>query len=351
MSLPVDIQYLTPEQNYLIADLARFTDQLAPYEGMGLCLQDMPIDNFSEDLRNLIREMIDKGLGSIKIWHVEHDTESGFDAIMFKDDYGHNGFTFGPTQGGLLDIDFNNDLAITLLNDCWQYKRAKKFFEKWKDDKCNNFLFGYSLGGNLALFIYREYAMYVNKVNVFDALPMQKLIMSEEDKVKINQWEKKGDIVHLIDLGSVDHSNEDDFSGNSRPLHDGILNEHTDDVGNSYFFDKNGNVVGGYSPLIEINTDDLRGYGIRLEKVQYRMRELESKLNNFNNPFNSLDTALLKVINDAINSFMHIFGAIEQALIASGVSDDIGKYCSYLFATADSFEEIERQIKLRFQDV
>lgn len=351
MSLPVDINYITAEQSYLIDDMARFTEYLQNYEEMSMfeiweAIKNIKTDNENfNQFKNLVEEFIYKGLGSIKIWHVEHDPLTGFDAFMFTDDYGNSGFSFGPTDG-LRDLI--SDGFILLDTASIQYINALNFFNDYRDKisgSNKNFLFGYSLGGNLALFVYKNYSDFISKVYVFNALPVKDWTMTDEDKTKINQWVKDGDRVHKIGIFRADHSNEDMFTGKDIQNDAGIagvFGDHTRKIGS--WFDASGNPVGGYPSLIEVDTWKLRDYGMRLEKVQQRVYDLQNKIRDYNNPFSSLDTTLLKLTNNLINQFMQIFSDLEKAF--NNYSDDfnLGKYCSYLFWTSDELENIERTL-------
>lgn len=137
--------------------------------------------------KELLAYIIDLGLGDLNVIGVESDAKSGFQAMAFRDREGNIGISFRGS-----DLDFSNgalmdwieaDFLEYFTNDSVQRRRALNFFNLHKSVHGNNFLYGHSLGGNLASHVYSEYYNEITAVFIINGYPINQVLLNTTEKI------------------------------------------------------------------------------------------------------------------------------------------------------------------------
>lgn len=113
--------------------------------------------------------MIKNGLGDLIVINIstkQKFTSSGFQATAFKDSYDNIGILFRRTdldfsEGGVREL-LEADILEYFKSDSMQRKEALQYFYNNKSKSGNNYLYGFSLGGNLK--ILRSLLMNIKEV-------------------------------------------------------------------------------------------------------------------------------------------------------------------------------------------
>lgn len=161
----------------------------------------------------LLKELINVGLGNIKITDIENNNKTGFQAIAFEDDYSNKGISYRGsdcewTKGGLADW-LIADLGEFLTNNSKQAQEAIKFFNKNKNISIKNYIYGHSLGGNLTSHTYLKHHNEIKEAFSFNGLPVNQNLLDTEDKIKAFNNPKFNCVVVGGDI--FQHTKKDDL--------------------------------------------------------------------------------------------------------------------------------------------
>ena len=178
----------TDKQNAILNQLA-YVDLPKGCEGKNLFEQVKKVD------KSLAKKFEDNGLNHLSIVDFDNNNPpkgsgSGFCAISFEDGSGNVGMTFRGTEG-LDDLktlknnptDMVDNLLTSTVGVSLQSLEAQAFYNKNKATGENNYLYGHSKGGNLALEVYVLNEDTVDKVHVINAQPIN------DDKLLLEQKE------------------------------------------------------------------------------------------------------------------------------------------------------------------
>ena len=135
----------------------------------------------------LLNYLVEIGLGELTIIGVESNAESGFQATAFRDGVGNVGISF---RGSDLDISsgaikdwVEADFFEYFTNDSVQRRAAINFFNLHKSANSNNYLYGHSLGGNLASHVYAEYYNEIASVFTINGYPINQALLNSKEKI------------------------------------------------------------------------------------------------------------------------------------------------------------------------
>lgn len=156
------------------------------------CLRNVKIDTQEE----VIEELKESGLGNLKVRDIASDSNINFKAIALEDDYKNIGMTFSGTDFKALATDGNPHMDTQLVENKEQIDAAQIFFKTNKSQENSNYLYGHSLGGNLATNVYLENFDDVDNTCVINALPVKKEKAKEGNFLKaLNDREKYDNLV------------------------------------------------------------------------------------------------------------------------------------------------------------
>ncbi len=221
-----------------------------PYLGN---LQIPQLKNFLTGITITTSEFIDEikraGLLDLEIIDFASDPKSGFNGICFKDSFQNIGFSFRGTDLKTLSslaTDGLTDIEIFLTNNTEQINEARTLFNKNKNSSTQNFLYGHSLGGFLAEFIYLE--NYPNISSTFTVNPLHINNQLLDTIVKIEAFNNPekfqcfvtgGDYVSSINEPLL-FSNNINYVKNNNDLPNNLIGNHLIEAGK---LDKSGKFV------------------------------------------------------------------------------------------------------------
>ena len=173
----VSLDKLTDKQNILLTQLAYKSDVLNDC-AKGLTIEELITTLPEGETKDLLKELFDAGLGSLRIKDVGNDSVSGFGAIAFTDDYGNTGFSFRGTDGPTSANDMIDNLHTYLSGTSVQTAQAEAFFDANMDPNGNNYLYGHSKGGELAESVYVNNYNIIKKVHLINPQPINPYSLS-----------------------------------------------------------------------------------------------------------------------------------------------------------------------------
>ena len=158
-----------------------------PYLGN---LQIPKLKKFLTGITITTTEFIDEikfaGLSDLEIIDFASDQKSGFNAICFKDSSQNIGFSFRGTDLKTLSslaTDGLADLEAFLTNNTEQIIEAQTLFNQNKNNSGQNFLYGHSLGGFLAEFVYLENHENISNIFVINPLHIDSPLLDNSLKI------------------------------------------------------------------------------------------------------------------------------------------------------------------------
>jgi len=192
----------------------------------------------------LLQQIKNNKLGDFIITDIESNSNTGFRGIAFTDSHFNKGMSFKGTEFKKLFENIEKNEQVYLEESEEQIEQAKLFFEKNKDDMENNYLFGYSLGGNLASHIYLENIDTIQRVFTINPLPIDQELL-DTDKKFMAFSDKEKYIFNIIDGDFANHLKKYDeyatkyaFIKNNEELDDNIFENHLIEAAE---YDNNGN--------------------------------------------------------------------------------------------------------------
>ena len=197
----------------------------------------------------LLQDLIMLGLGGITIIDVISDSRSGFQATAFRDSFGNIGISyrgsdFDFSNGGLMDWVVADFLEY-FKNDSLQRRQALAFFERIGDSDGCNYLYGHSLGGNLASYVYLDNHERIAEVFIVNGYPINQSLIDTDEKIEAFNSLKYvcsfvcGDVVSQLKGYDIYRNNVKRVS-NNEALKPSILSAH---LVQSAMFDEFGRFV------------------------------------------------------------------------------------------------------------
>jgi hypothetical protein len=208
---------------------------------------DVPTD------AQLLDQLIDAGLGDFKITNIYDEQGtlgSGFQAMAFEDSAGNVGISYRGsdldlTKGALRDW-IEADFLEYFTGTSTQVDQALSYFEQNKSVDGNNYLYGHSLGGNLASHVLLDKHSEIQEAFVINANPInQKLIDTPEKKAAFNDPEKYsfnmicGDVVSNLKSTNA-YAQNVNYIKNDNRFANNLIGSH---LVQSAAFDKDGQFI------------------------------------------------------------------------------------------------------------
>lgn len=244
-------------------------------------------DNSFMTHKQLLDSLVNNGLGNIVITHIS-DRKSmlsnGFQALTFIDSYENTGFSyrgsdFSILQGAVRDW-VEADMLEYFTGSSSQIRETLAYFDEHKNNEGKNFLYGYSLGGNLVSHNYLNNYNEVREAFVFNGNPLNQKLLDTQEKIDaFNDSEKYhcnivgGDIIGQLKSYEL-YKNNVRYIKNNESLTYSPISAH---MVLSSTFDENGNFV--YITEEEMIDKMGPGYG-RLVTITQNIRELLNVLGN-----------------------------------------------------------------------
>lgn len=160
-------------------------------------------------LKSIFNDLDNEFLESVKIKAVENDSKTGFGAVSFTDDSGNVGFSYRGTddfdikkllkKSNLTNVDMIDNVKAMMTGKSRQSEQALAFFNKNKDMKGNNFLYGHSKGGELAEFVYVHSYDFIRGMHTLNAQPINPYSLTPEQRRSLS-LDKADMIVNNGDL-------------------------------------------------------------------------------------------------------------------------------------------------------
>ena len=162
----------------------------------------------------LLSEIVNAGMGNLKIISVQREGLSGLEAICFEDEEGTRGFSFRGTDLKSISTllkDLRTDIVSYFIGgNTFQVRDAIKMFEEYGNKKGRNRLYGHSLGGNIIENIYANF--YNNVEHVFSVNPfhIDQSILEYDDRIRIAFNNSKyecvvtgGDVISMLNRDTL----------------------------------------------------------------------------------------------------------------------------------------------------
>lgn len=273
-------------------------------------------------------------LESLKIFAYENDNaNSGFCAVAFRDDSGAVGMSFRGTEG--LDDVINNptdmidNIFTSTRGDSAQSRKAIAFFNKHHDPAGNNYLYGHSKGGDLAMEVYVTYYWKIKAIHVINAQPINDSKLMADQRLallldKIDAIIIDGDFVGMLGVPGYKVRYIQNVGGC----------ESFTDPHQMYFasFDENGYYIIEPSPY-----EKYWGQGI----VAYLASGIIERFQMLSSPATVIRNALIRVINyiilDLPDLAMDVINTCKRGLqIAGAIASDIDAVVSFLCSVANN---------------
>lgn len=197
----------------------------------------------------LLQELINAGLGNIKITAIQNDSTTGFQAMAFEDESLNTGISYRGSDcewgnGGLADW-LIADIGEFITNNSKQSKQAIEFFDNHKSSTGQNYIYGHSLGGNLTAHTYLERYSEITQAFSFNGLPVgHKLIDTKEKVAAFNDSKFEctvvgGDVFQHIKEDNL-YADKVKFIKNNNEGNNNWLFAH---LPQSVLYDENGNFI------------------------------------------------------------------------------------------------------------
>lgn len=197
----------------------------------------------------LINEIEQAGLANLEIVDLANDIKTGFNGICFKDSTQNVGLSFRGTDPKTLSslaVDSLADVEAFLTDNTEQIEQAQTFFNQNKNDAVQNFLYGHSLGGFLAEYLYMENHPCIYNIFVVNPLHINSNLLDNKAKIaafnnpnKFHCFVTGGDYVSSINPPELFANNIHYVENNNKAVNNPIGN-HLIEAGK---IDINGNFV------------------------------------------------------------------------------------------------------------
>lgn len=209
---------------------------------------DFPVGATETD-RDLWKGLLALGFGDLVITDMTSNYKTGFQAMTFKDEVGNTGITYRGSdfdfeQGGFEDWSSGNTLEH-FKGDSKHAEDALAYFEKHADPKGNNYIYGYSLGGNQVQHVFCEHYDSIQEAFSFNGNAISPKKLDTEEKIaafnsdKFNCCIIEGDIIGMPKQNEL-YKNNVTCIKNKNGITTNFMNAHG---AGAATYDKNGNFV------------------------------------------------------------------------------------------------------------
>lgn len=235
---------LTDQENHILTQLSYYSESFKP----GQTIEDwfekiINNDTYDKDTIKKIKELkedldsINSNVYNLVITDTENNEKTGFGAIAFKDSAGNVGMSFRGTDGITNLQDMSDNLATFLIGTSYQSIEAQRFFDKNKDAKGNNYLYGHSKGGEMATSIFVDNINEIKVCHVLNAQPINPYQLSGEQIIALNSKKYDpviteydyvwflGGCVYLPRIRVIEHVDGDPHSYNGKRYKNGNIIE------------------------------------------------------------------------------------------------------------------------------
>ena len=234
------------DKNITISDLENIlSNPDEPYVGDAATAIDITVGKVSTE-KELIHELKNEGLGDLKITDIVQDSKTGFTGYSFQDSNNNTGIAYRGTDLNTFIQDCMANAQEYIADTSSQAEQAKQFYYKNRSSNGNNYLYGHSLGGNLAEHVYLEDHENVASAFTINAYPINQDLLNTEDKINaFNNSEKfecnviGGDWVSEL-RNTSKYSENINYIKNNDVLKDNIISDHLPEMAT---YNENGNFV------------------------------------------------------------------------------------------------------------
>ena len=238
--------------------------------------------------RQLLEKLIGNGLGELVITNISDKKDNvlanGFQAVTFVDSYGNKGFSyrgsdFSILQGAARDW-VEADVLEYFTGSSSQVREMLEYFNDNKNSDGTNFIYGYSLGGNLVAHNYLHNYDDIREAFSINGNPInQKLLDTPEKIAAFNDPEKfhcniiGGDIIGQLKSHEL-YKNNVRYIKNNDELVKSPISAH---MINASTYDENGNFVYITEDEMEAELGIVRG---TLVGITQNVREILNAMGN-----------------------------------------------------------------------
>jgi hypothetical protein len=306
----------------------------APFCGQAF-LNDQGFDKTSQALfgadavptdAELLQQLVDMGLGGLKIDDVISDQSTGFQALSFKDAAGNVGISFrgsdlDGSRGAIHDW-VKADALEYITGNSEQKQQALDMFNQHKSQDGNNYLYGHSLGGNLTSHVFVENYNEIAEAFTINGNPINQKALDTLEKIEAFNGPKYncniicGDAVGNLKSCAMYQDNVNYIKNNDN-FTPSIISAH---LVQSAGFDKDGNFVRTNRAEMQ---QRLEGNGERclefIQQVRESMNTIEDGLAACGDLLEQKYPKVAQFANFASNFIKEM----EQGLFANSQSLDI----------------------------
>ena len=227
---------------------------------------------------DLINEIEKNDLGDLEIVKLIQNEKASLSCIILKDDSDNIGFSFRGTQVNSikeLALDSIYDVMEYITDDSKQIEEAKKLYNNNNNKDGKHFLYGHSLGGNIAQHIFLENSDTVEKAFVVNATPINEELsksLEEQDFQKIESIVVQGDWVSKLKVrnDNINHR----YIKNNKRLHSNVFSSHTVEAleynkeGNFFETSEEDTKYPIQTKLVKL----INGFGMKLKQMYERIK-------------------------------------------------------------------------------
>ena len=175
--------------------------------------------------KDMVKEFEKWGLGELTLVDCKNDNaNTGFCAIAFATPSGEVGMSFRGTEFEKGPKDMLDNIISGAIGTSSQVGLALKFYNDNRDKKGNNYLYGHSKGGNLAMEVFATNHSEIKGVYVINAQPINPFGLHPDQLaalLRVNAIVIDGDIVSGLGANSIpparyvknNGTKDDDFFG------------------------------------------------------------------------------------------------------------------------------------------
>ena len=200
----IDFSKCTDQQNNALIELGYLdVDSTKPFpRSLGNVVEK------GSNLEKHLKEAFGEDYKNIEIIGYQNENgKGGFCGIAFRDQNGNTGIAFRGTEN--LDHlftknqeDMIDNLSTGILGTSIQAVQAQKFFKKYSDDSENNYLYGHSKGGELAMQAYVKNYQKIKEAHIYNPQPINPSQLSPVELLALRNKEKVDVIVNEGDMVS-----------------------------------------------------------------------------------------------------------------------------------------------------
>jgi len=261
-------------------------------------------DHFPTKL-DIVNALIENGLSDLKIKHTsDYPTPfaSSFQALTLEDDFQNTAISYRGSDLYISNIILREWLESNILeyfsDTSTQVKEAIGYFKAHKNLNGNNYIYGYSLGGNLVSHVYLNHHDEIKEAFSINGTPInQKLIDTEKKKKAFN--DKKfsfnivcGDLVGQLKSCDVYKANVN-YIQNNNSMKESVLSAH---LIQASAFDGNGNFLKITEQEMQTKINRFTFKFINLSKItREKLNRIDFKLNK-NNMYTIIDISKKKKV-------------------------------------------------------